>query len=55
MVWHIIETGKVLVLRYTGVFEYNEETLVREKEYNRPKYPGYSSIGYDYNHDLYIG
>ena len=49
------KTGKVLVLGYYGVYEYNEDTLEREKEYNRPNYPGYSGIGYDYNEDLYIG
>ena len=49
------KTGKVLVLGYYGVCEYNEETLEREKDYNRPNYPGYSAIGYDYDEDLYIG
>ena len=49
------KTGKVLVLGYYGVYEYNEDTLDREKEYNRPNYAGYSAIGYDYNEDLYIG
>ena len=47
--------GKVLTLGYYGVCEYNEDTLIREKDYNRPNYPGYSAIGYDYNMDLYIG
>ena len=47
--------NKVLTLGYKGVCEYNEETLIREKDYNRPNYPGYSAIGYDYNADLYIG
>ena len=55
MVWHIIPKQIILTLGYTGVFEYNEQTLEREKEYNRPKYPGYSAIGYDYEYDLYIG
>ena len=49
------KTGKVLTLGYYGVCEYNEDTLIREKDYNRPNYPGYSAIGYDYNSDLYIG
>ena len=49
------KTGKVLTLGYYGVCEYNEETLIREKDYNRPDYCGYSAIGYDYNSDLYIG
>ena len=48
-------TKKVLTLGYYGVCEYNEETLIREKDYNRPNYPGYSAIGYDYNTNLYIG
>ena len=47
--------GKVLTLGYYGVCEYNEDTLIRENDYNRPNYPGYSAIGYDYNMDLYIG
>ena len=49
------KTGKVLTLGYYGVCEYNENTLVRENDYNRPNFPGYSAIGYDYNTDLYIG
>ena len=49
------KTGKVLTLGYYGVCEYNENTLIREKDYNRPIYVGYSAIGYDYNTDLYIG
>jgi len=32
-----------------------EDSLEREKEYNRPNYCGYSAIGYDYKEDLYIG
>ena len=49
------KTNKVLVTGYTGVYEYNEDTLTREKEYNRPEYHGYSAIGYDYINDYYIG
>ena len=47
--------GKVLTLGYYGVCEYNQDTLIREKDYNRPNYPGYSAIGYDYDVNLYIG
>ena len=47
--------GKVLTLGYYGVCEYNEDTLIRENDYNWPAYPGYSAIGYDYNSDLYVG
>ena len=49
------KAGKVLTLGYYGVCEYNENTLIREKDYNRPNYCGYSAIGYDYDMDLYIG
>ena len=47
------KTGKVLTLGYYGVCEYDPETLIREKDYNMPNYPGYSAIGYDYDADLY--
>ena len=49
------KTGKVLTLGKLGVCEYDEDSLLREKDYNWPNYPGYSAIGYDYNSDLYIG
>ena len=49
------KTNKVLTLGFKGVCEYNEETLIREKDYIIGQYPGYSAIGYDYNTDLYIG
>ena len=48
------KTGKVLVFGYYGEYEYNEDTLDREKEYNRSNFPRYNAIGYDYNEDLYI-
>ena len=50
--------GKVLVIvnydDYT-IFEYNENTLIREKEHNRDSFPLTSGIGYDYNNDWYVG
>ena len=49
------KTNKILTLGFEGVCEYNEETLIREKDYIIGQYPGYSAIGYDYNTDLYIG
>ena len=49
------KTGKILTLGYYGVCEYNKKTLIKEKNYNRPNYPGYSAIGYDYDSYLYTG
>ena len=49
------KTGKILTLGYYGVCEYDPDTLMREKDYDRPYFPGYSAIGYDYDVDLYVG
>ena len=50
--------GKVLVIvnydNYT-IFEYDENTLTREKEHNKNTFPLTSGIGYDYNNDWYVG
>ena len=47
------KTDKVLVTGLNGlIYEYNGQTLIREKEY---KTTTYASIGYDYNNDLYVG
>ena len=52
------KANKVLVIgpyEYTKVYMYNGDTLVKEKEYPKEAYPQYTSIGYDYNDDLYVG
>ena len=52
------KTDKILVVgpqNHSIIYEYNGKTLIREKEYPKPTYPGCSGIGYDYNSDLYIG
>ena len=52
------KTDKVLVVgpkTHSIIYEYNGKTLIREKEYPKPDYPGCSGIGYDYKSDLYLG
>ena len=52
------KTDKVLVVgpqNHSIIYEYNGKSLIREKEYPKPTYPGCSGIGYDYNSDLYVG
>ena len=52
------KTNKVLVVgpnEYEKVYEYNGDSLEKEKEYPKEKYPIYNAIGYDYNDDLYVG
>ena len=52
------KTNKVLLVGPDSnrkVFEYNGETLEKEKEYSYPTYPKSTSIGYNYDNDLYIG
>ena len=52
------KTDKVLVVgpqKHSIIYEYNGKTLIREKEYPKPTYPGCSGIGYDYKSDLYLG
>ena len=52
------KTNKVLVAgpyEYEKVYLYNGDSLKREKEYPKEKYPSYNAIGYDDIDDLYIG
>ena len=52
------KTDKVLVVGpklHNIIYEYNGQTLIREKEYPKPNYPGCSGIGYDYKSNLYLG
>ena len=52
------KTDKVLVVgpkSHNIIYEYNGQTLIREKEYPKPDYPGCSGIGYDYKSNLYLG
>ena len=52
------KTNKIFVLVHPvnkSVYEYNGETLVREKEYDSSSFPFYTAIGYDYKNDLFMG
>ena len=50
--------NKLLIIgpnEYQKVYLLNEENLKKEEEYSYLKYPGYTAIGYDEDHDLYVG
>ena len=52
------KTNKVLVAgpyEYEKLYLYNGDSLKKEKEYPKEKYPSYNAIGYDDINDLYIG
>ena len=52
------KTNKVLLVgpdSYQKVFEYNGQTLEKEKEHSYLTFPSCSAIGYNYDNDLYVG
>ena len=50
------KTDKVLVTGLDGIiYEYDGQTLIREKEYEKSIFPTCVALGYDNNNDLYIG
>ena len=46
---------KVLLIGRGKIIMYNSNTLEKEKEFSRPKYPSFNSIGYNYNSNVYVG